>query len=995
MRDKFLLCAVLLLGSWTLSAQSGILPHGAEYHYNRGVELYENQKYGSAQGEFRKAAEALETDDQGYRMRSRYYIALCAAQQGQDNAGELLERFVEDYPNSIYLNDIHFALGLIQEQQGDYQAAYNSFLTVNPYALNFSRLDEYNYRTGYAAYRTGETDKAYTYFQQCTTDPAYIPHATYYKAYIDYVRGDLDAAKQGFTAIATEQAYEPIIPFYLLQIEFQQGNYDYVVAHGLPLLDKAAEGRRSEIARILSESYFHLGDYANALTYIQEYEQLGAPMGPEELYLAGFCNYDQLYFTQAIDQLSAVASARDELGQNAAFHLGDAYLQMKDKKKAMAAFALASSADFNQAVKEEAMFNYGKLQYEQGGGAFNEAITILDNYVKSFPDSPRIDEAREVLLAAYFNSRNYEAAYEAIKAVRNPDNNVKTAKQKIAYFRALEFFEQGDYPQALAFFDIADANRFNAKYTALTRFWRAETLARQNRYDRAIPLYQEYIRLSPPGEYENQVAHYNLGYCYFNTKAWDRAAGSFNRFLSVYPTQDNLRADTYNRLGDIAFAQREYGKAIEDYDRAIRLAAPSSDYARFQRAVMLGLDGKRDRKIDALLSIISADKGDYVDDAMYELGRTYVQSDRFGDGAAALKNLVNRYPDSPYYLPALAELGLTYQNLGNQSEALKYYKAVVDKFPNSRQAKDAMLGIRNIYVDRNEVDTYFAYAKETGIETNVGAVERDSLSFAAAERVYQDGNPAKALGLMDNYLRQFPKGVYRADALYALGDCSLKEGNRAGALAAFEEVGSMPSNKYKAQALQQAARMRSEDKDHEAAAALYRELIAVGNRSQVISEALSGYLRETVATGNLLAMAKAADEVLASSFVTPDLSREAHFALAKVAQAEGKQDEALKLYRQVAPARTRDAAESRYQMVSILFQQGKLDEAEKEVYALAEQNTPYQYWMGKAFLILGDIYVKKNDSFQAKATYQSIVDGYTDKTDGVVAAAQEKLDALK
>ncbi len=51
--------------------------------------------------------------------------------------------------------------------------------------------------------------------------------------------------------------------------------------------------------------------------------------------------------------------------------------------------------------------------------------------------------------------------------------------------------------------------------------------------------------------------------------------------------------------------------------------------------------------------------------------------------------------------------------------------------------------------------------------------------------------------------------------------------------------------------------------------------------------------------------------------------------------------------------------------------------------------------MGKAFLILGDIYVAKNDAFQAKATYQSIVDGYSDKTDGVVDEARQKIEALK
>ena len=81
------------------------------------------------------------------------------------------------------------------------------------------------------------------------------------------------------------------------------------------------------------------------------------------------------------------------------------------------------------------MFDYGKLQYEQGGGVFDGAIAVLNNYIESFPSSPRVGEARELLLAAYFNSRNYDAAYEAIKLVPDPDNNVKMALQKIAYFR--------------------------------------------------------------------------------------------------------------------------------------------------------------------------------------------------------------------------------------------------------------------------------------------------------------------------------------------------------------------------------------------------------------------------------------------------------------------------------------------------------------------------------------------------------------------------------
>ena len=169
----------------------------------------------------------------------------------------------------------------------------------------------------------------------------------------------------------------------------------------------------------------------------------------------------------------------------------------------------------------------------------------------------------------------------------------------------------------------------------------------------------------------------------------------------------------------------------------------------------------------------------------------------------------------------------------------------------------------------------------------------------------------------------------------------------------------------------------------------------IARQINVASEALDGYLKAVVASGDMTAAGNAADEVLASSHLTDDLAHTANFLKGRALQAAGDDNGALAHYRKMIDARTRDAAEARYQIVSILFKQNKLKEAEKEVFAFSEKNLPYEYWMGKAFLILGDIYVKQNDAFQAKATYKSIVDGYSDKNDGVVAEAQQKMDALK
>lgn len=108
----------------------------------------------------------------------------------------------------------------------------------------------------------------------------------------------------------------------------------------------------------------------------------------------------------------------------------------------MQSFAMASNAEFDSAIAEDALFNYGKLQYELGGGRFNEAIQVLNRYVAQYPSSPRVRTAKELLAAAYYNSHNYDEAYEIIASYPDPDGDLLAAKQKIAYFRGLSALER-------------------------------------------------------------------------------------------------------------------------------------------------------------------------------------------------------------------------------------------------------------------------------------------------------------------------------------------------------------------------------------------------------------------------------------------------------------------------------------------------------------------------------------------------------------------------
>ena len=149
-----------------------------------------------------------------------------------------------------------------------------------------------------------------------------------------------------------------------------------------------------------------------------------------------------------------------------------------------------------------------------------------------------------------------------------------------------------------------------------------------------------YLHRAPRTEDEYAKAHYNLGYCYFDRGDMSNAYASFARFNQLYSAADRYKADALNREADARYSLRQFSAALATYEKAAAVGTNEKYYADFQRAVTLGILDRRPQKIEALQRIIAADRGDYVDDATYELGRTYIASERYDDGAKVLSCLL-------------------------------------------------------------------------------------------------------------------------------------------------------------------------------------------------------------------------------------------------------------------------------------------------------------------------------------------------------------------
>lgn len=961
----------------------------------RGHSLFDLGRWSDARHEFLRARAGLTPTDGKELQDVDFHLAACAVELSNPDAEAGLRHFEERYPDSAYGNDVRFSLGSYYCAQNDLRRAREAFKEVDYKSLDALRKQQYDVWMGYVEFSAGNYPQAYSFFNRIGLKSEYADHAHYYKSYIDYAEGRYGRAKQGFEALANSDAYRDVIPYYLLQIEFREGNYHYVIGAGDALIRKAVPQRRAELERVMAESWFRLDDYNKAIAYLDAFVVDGGELDRDSHYLRGFSLYRTTRYAEAIEALRRACGAEDALTQNASYHLADCYLRSGDKQAAMQSFAMASDERFDATIAEDALFNYGKLQYELGGGAFNGAINVLNRYVAQYPRSPRVAEARTLLIAAYYNSHDYDAAYDAIKAYPSPDADIRAALQKIAYFRGLEAYSKGDLAAAKRSLGESAAVNVSPKYSALNSFWQGEIAYAQGDYATASAKYDAYLKRAPRNEPEYAMAWYNLGYCAFADKDMPQAQSAFTQFLALRSTNDNYRADACNRLGDTHYAAREFDAAVKEYDRAIAVGTPAKYYAQYKRAVTLGILGRGEAKIGVLRQIISAGAGDYVSDASYELGRTYIAQEHYAEGAAALERFVEAYPASPLRTQAYSDLGLAYFNLGDRDKSLRYYGMVVTGAPQSTEAKDAMQGIREIYVAQGDVDSYFSYAEKAGMESDLTALKRDSLSFAAARNFYLAGQTDAAQKSLRSYVKSYPKGYYMTDALYFLSDCYLRAGQTDEAIESLAELAQQGAGAYAQTVFEKLSELTFAAKRYDQAASAYRRLYDAVTAASAREVAMTGYVRATIAGGDAAAIEAMAADVEACADAGKTALREARFARAEQLRTMGRMVEAEALYKALSgEVRTAEGSAAGYYVIEALFRGGDMAKTEKAIFMYADKE-PKSYWLAKTYLLLGDVYVRKGDTFQARATYQSVADGYSPADDGIVVEARERIAKLK
>jgi len=950
--------------------------------YQLAMELYNKGKYGAARKLFEETAAVIDDRESKTRINSEYYAAICAVELFHPDAEKLLTDFIFNHPTHSLQGTASFQMGNLQYRKRSYDDAINWYKRVDSWDLTPDQRVELQFKTGYSYFMTENFTQAKQYFFEIR-DPqsVYYSPASYYYGHIVYSEGNYETALINFQRLTDDENFGPIVPYYITHIYFLQEKYDELLDFAPSVMEDASTKRAAEISRMIGEAYYNKGQFTEAIPYLETFHQdTRQGVGREDHYQLAFAYYKAGEFEKAVSGFEKVTSNNiaDSLAQNALYHLADAYLETEQKRSARNAFQAAYKMELIPEISQSSLFNYAKLSFELSMNPFNEAILAFQEYVDKYPNTPQTQDAYRHLIDLYLTSKNYKDALNSLEAISLNTPMLRSAYQRVAYYRGIEQFNNGDFAACVESFKKSRQYPENRTIRAQAIFWEGEAYFRLNQYEKAITTQSEFQLLQGAFSLpEYNLANYTIGYSNFKLTNYPAAISAFRKFVQERNLTRELRNDAYLRIADSYFITKDYNAGIDFYDRAIALESRDADYATFQKAVAQGVTGNFNNKVATLEAlIVKYPNTNYADNARYEIANSYVILENNAMALRYYNEVINQFPNSSYVKSAMLKSGLIHYNQNQDEMALQIFKKVAESYPGTPESRDALQSMQIIYVSLDRVNEFVAFREELGLG-NISESQEDSLTYIAAENRYMQGDCTNATQSFENYLEKFPRGIFSLNAHFYKAECDFRFNKFPEALVSYEFVIERPKSKFSENAALRAAQINYRLNQFQDALDNYILLEEIAEFPSNITEAVTGQMRSLDKLERYDQAISTAQKLLEIDKISREIQQESYLVIARSYFGMNELSQARQYYRQTNEvAENAMAAEAKYHLALIEFRQGNYEETEKLIFDYINLLASYDYWLARTFILLADNYLIQDNIFQARHTLQSIIDNY-------------------
>ena len=1000
---KILFAIILSFATLYLSAQKEINQYTPESIFEKGVLLFEKQHYASALECFEQYISLTEDDSRNNVVMAKYYEAASTLYLEDSDGENKITTFIKENPTSLMANHAKLLYANHLFKTRKYRDALKTYKTIKANNLTPEEQDELNFKQAYCYYQTQDIAQATPIFEKLTkTINKYRNDARYYYAHILYINGKQDEALTFFNTLTDDTKYKDIANIYILQINFDKGNYAVVIEKGDEALKKAHKNRKSDIALMIAESWQQQGDYAKSHEYYTIALQNSRRKLPREIeFNIGFCKMKNADYDSAIEHFTKVADKNDELAQYASYYMAQCYSNTEQDKFARNTYLKAYKMDFNDTLKENALYNYAVLSFIPGIDPFGESINVLNEYIKNNPQSSQISDFQDIVIHLLLNSNAYSNVLETLEQYDKLSPELKKIQSELTYNVGIQYYNEDNFQKAIEYLEKSSANTgIDSKSQKEAIYWLADSYYQMKDYDKASETYLKFISTNGANALDvYALAYYNLGYIYLNNNDYNNASIKFKEFINNDKLSDKERqGDSWMRIGDCYFIQRQYNNAITSFNNSLKISNKNADYAYFQQAMGYGALGKSNEKIDRLNIIVNRhQKSSYYDRAIYEIGITHLNNNDHSSAINSFDKIIKERPRSQYARKSLMKTGMIYYNNDENDKALERLKNIVAQYPNTEESREALNIISNIYRDKNEIQSYFDYIAENNL-AEISIDKQDSLTFRNIEDFYSSKKYQQVIKGAKQYIEKHPNGAYLLKVhYYAMNSMELTK-QTDGIRTHIEYIINQNDNDYTDHALLLIARMDYDESSYSSSAEHYERLLKITENQHIATEAIEGCMKSYYFDKKYDKAIEKANQLIGIQDINTNQKKQANYILGKSFFDKKDYTEAVKYFDICANIdNTETGAECAYLSTICLYNTKQYDKAEEKVFFVSDKFSNYINWTAQSFIVLSDVYVAKDNIFQAKETLKSVIENYPDDEvnyEEIIGKAQEKLNII-
>jgi TolA-binding protein len=578
-------------------------------------------------------------------------------------AVKVFESFINDYPNSTWINYARLGYGWALLNLNDHE---NALLQYN---LIIDNTDDDNLHARSIA--------------------------QLYRVIALKQKGDFDTARRELAALALQPTYpyQGLVLMELGQIHYEAGEYDLAVKTLERAERETQDGRTAvRIHLLLGSTYLELKLWDKAVQQYKKAENLAQAsneiiMPSRKWYISEAKLKEGIALVQSHRAGEAIGSLQNFIANNkgdsrteeALFWLAEAFYKIELLKNSTDTYNKILDTYPATKRKEEVLYGLGWSYFRLKD--FNNSSKVFDKMIAEFPKSKYAVEVLTRQADGYYMEKKFSNASATYKraAVLSPGTE---EGQYASYQLSHALYRNGSYEQAISslldFVRVYNKSPYSPNALYLIGWIRFQ----QRKYAESIDNFEFLINAYPQSSLTPR-AYYAIGDAYYNLGNFDKAIESYKIVIESYPGSEMAPES----IKSIQFCLVALGRESEAIQIANEYVAtnPESPFAPvFQKKIgEMFYQGRKYR--DAITEyekfIAKNPKDESIPEVLYWMAKSYISLNETDEAQVLFNKILNEYPNSDYAPLSMLDNGLLQIEIANISKAEEILKSLMNKYP--------------------------------------------------------------------------------------------------------------------------------------------------------------------------------------------------------------------------------------------------------------------------------------------------------------------------